>query len=76
MNARPQKYISIFNAIQAGLKALQVTKTPSQSLQRSQTPLKDICTHQSVVLFCVPDILGYVEKTAPISLQGCGHRFV
>jgi ribonuclease HI len=69
MNARPEKYISIFSDSHAGLKALQAVKTPSQLVQRHKKPLNVIFTHQSVVLFWVPGHSGLSGKDSAGKLE-------
>ena len=49
MNARPEKYVSIFSDSQVALKALQAAKTKSPLLQHCQEALNDSCCTQHVV---------------------------
>jgi len=69
MNARLEKYISIFSDSHVALRALQAAERTSQLVWQVQRALNDISSHHSVDFFGSPYSLGYMEVKLPMSLQ-------
>jgi hypothetical protein len=55
---RPEKYMSIWSASQAALKALQAVRTMSPLVQQCQKALNDISTPHAVGLYWLPGHAG------------------
>jgi ribonuclease HI len=58
MNARPEKYVSIFSDSQVALKALQAAKTACPLVQQCQKVLSDVFIQHIVGLYWVPGHAG------------------
>jgi ribonuclease HI len=54
MNARPEKYLSIFSDSQVVLKVIQAATTTSPLVWQCQKVLNGTSTHHSVRIFWVP----------------------
>jgi len=78
MNARPEKYISIFSDSQVALKVIQTATTTSPLVQQCQKVVNGISNHHSKRIFWVPGHSGICRNyTADrLTREETVHQFV